>query len=252
MIQRRLQAVGAKMFYLDAARIAREEASRPDLETRMQGIVLLGVFLRCAPFREQLGDDDSLFARVEEALRHYFPRVSDRVIAENLRCVERGFREVCELPQALITSAEEAFQQKHADLTVRDLMHRGVIACRPDDPLDGVVEIMREARVSAIVVLDEQKQMEGILSTTDLARAFASAPDRSQLPEVFPYHLMTREVLVTWPDEPLIQATDRMLSHSVHRLVVVESESQRTQPVGILSLTDLTRAGMNDVRMEAK
>jgi pyruvate-ferredoxin/flavodoxin oxidoreductase len=252
MIQRRLQGVGAKMFYLDAARIAREEASRPDLETRMQGIVLLGVFLRCAPFREQLGDDDSLFVRVEEALRHYFPRVSDQVIAENLRCVERGFQEVCELPQKLITSAEEAFQQKHADLTVRDVMHYGVIACRPDDPLDGVVEVMREARVSAIVVLDEQKQMEGILSTTDLVRAFASAPDRSQLPEVFPYHLMTHEVLVTWPDEPLIQATDRMLSHSVHRLVVVESESQRTQPVGILSLTDLTRAGMNDVRMEAK
>jgi CBS domain-containing protein len=63
---------------------------------------------------------------------------------------------------------------------------------------------------------------------------------------------MTREVLVTWPDESLIAATDRMLSHSVHRLVVVESESERTLPVGILSLTDLTRAGMNDIRAEAK
>ena len=63
---------------------------------------------------------------------------------------------------------------------------------------------------------------------------------------------MTREVLVTWPDEPLIEATDRMLDASVHRLVVVESESQRTKPVGILSLSDLTRAGINDVRMEAK
>jgi len=252
MIQRRLQAAGARMFYLDAARIAREEASQPDLETRMQGIVLLGVFLRCAPFREQLGDDDALFARVGVALRHYFPRVSDQVIAENLRCVERGFHEVHELPQELIASAEEAFQKKHADLTVRDLMHHGVIACGPNDPLDGVVEIMRRARVSAIVVIDEQKRMEGILSTTDLARAFASAPERSQLPEVFPYHLMTREVLVTWPDEPLIDATDRMLSHSVHRLVVVESETERSLPVGILSLTDLTRAGMSDFRMEAK
>ncbi|MBW2578297.1 MAG: 2-oxoacid:acceptor oxidoreductase family protein [Deltaproteobacteria bacterium] len=252
MIQRRLQAVGAKMFYLDAARIAREEGSRVDLETRMQGIVLLGVFLRCAPFREQLGDDDALFARVKVALRHYFPRVSDKVIAENLRCVERGFQEVHELPQELIASAEEAFQRKHADLTVSDLMHHGVIACRPHDPLDGVVETMRKARVSAIVVLDDRKHMEGILSTTDLARAFASAPERSQLPDVFPYHLMTREVLVTWPDEPLIAAVDRMLSHSVHRLVVAKSESERTLPVGVLSLSDLTRAGMNDIGVETK
>jgi len=252
MIQRRLQGAGARIYYLDAARIAREEASRPDLETRMQGIVLLGVFLRCAPFREKLGEEQALFERVEKALRHYFPRVSDRVIAENLRCVERGYREVHELPEQLIASTEKAFQLKHAAMRVRDVMHRGVIACRPDDPLDGVVEVMREARVSAIVVLDEQKQMEGILSTTDLARAFASAPDRSQLPEIFPYHLMTRDVLVTWPDEPLIPAIDRMLSHSVHRLVVVESETERSKPVGILSLTDLTRAGMNDLWMEAK
>lgn len=240
------------MFYLDAARIAREEASRPDLETRMQGIVLLGVFLRCAPFREQLGDEAALFARVEVALRHYFARVSDQVIAENLRCVERGYREVHELPQQLMASAEEAFQEKHADLTVRDLMHHGVVACRPNDSLAGVVEIMREAHVSAIVVLDEHERMEGILSTTDLARAFASAPERSQLPEVFPYHLMTRDVLVTWPDEPLIEATDRMLSHSVHRLVVVESESERNLPVGILSITDLARAGMSELRPEVK
>jgi CBS domain-containing protein len=252
MIQRRLQNAGARIFYLDAARIAREEASRPDLETRMQGIVLLGVFLRCAPFREQLGDDASLFARVEVALRHYFARVSDQVIAENLRCVERGFREVLELPRHLMASSAEAFEKKHAGLTVRDLMHHGVIACQPNDPLDGVVETMRKAHVSAIVVLDENKRMEGILSTTDLARAFASAPERSQLPEVFPYHLMTREVLVTWPDEPLIDATDRMLSHSVHRLVVVESERERTLPVGILSLTDLARVGPSDLRAEAK
>ena len=225
-VQQRLRTAHARLFYLDAARIAREQASRPDLVTRMQGIVLLGVFLRCAPFSERLGDEASLFAKVEKALRHYFPRVSDRVIAENLHCVERGYREVRELPPELIASAEVALQRQHAGRKVSDVMHHGVITCQPDDPLDLVVQTMREAHVSAIVVVNEQKNMEGILSTTDLARAIASAPDRDQLPEVFPYHLMTREVLVTWPDEPLIHALDRLLASSVHRLVVVASESE--------------------------
>jgi hypothetical protein len=40
--------------------------------------------------------------------------------------------------------------------------------------------------------------------------------------------------------------------HSVHRVVVVECESMRTLRVGILSLTDLTRAGTNDGRTEEK
>jgi CBS domain-containing protein len=78
----------------------------------------------------------------------------------------------------------------------------------------------------------------------------ASVPDRDLLPEVFPYHLMTREVLVTWPDEPLTQALDRLLESSVHRLVVVESESKRSRPIGIFSLTDLTHAGVNAVPRE--
>jgi hypothetical protein len=38
----------------------------------------------------------------------------------------------------------------------------------------------------------------------------------------------------------------------VHRLVVAKSESERTLPVGVLSLSDLTRAGMNDIGVEAK
>ena len=250
--QQRLRAAHARLFYLDAARIAREEASRPDLITRMQGIVLLGVFLRCSPFTDRLGDEASLFVQVEKALRHYFPRVSDQVIAENLRCVERGYEEVQELPPELIASAEEARQREHAGRTVSDVMHHGVITCHPDDPLDLVVQTMREARVSAIVVVNDKKIMEGILSTTDLARAIASAPDRDLLPEVFPYHLMTRQVLVTWPDEPLTQALDRLLESSVHRLVVVESESERSRPIGIFSLTDLTRSGVSAMPKEEK
>jgi pyruvate-ferredoxin/flavodoxin oxidoreductase len=251
-VQQRLRTARARVFYLDAARIAREQASRADLVTRMQGIVLLGVFLRCAPFSERLGDEASLLAKVEKALRHYFPRVSDQVIAENLRCVERGYREVRELPPELLALAERAMQRAHAGRKVSDVMHHGVITCQPNDPLDLVVETMREAHVSAIVVVNEHKTMQGILSTTDLARAIASAPDRDQLPEVFPYHLMTREVLVTWPDEPLAQAMDRLFASSVHRLVVVESEHERSHPVGILSMTDLSRAGVSGARREAQ
>jgi pyruvate ferredoxin oxidoreductase beta subunit len=61
----------------------------------MQGIVLLGVYLRVAPFREQLGHGEAgLFAAVEKALEKYFGKRGSAVIAANLAAVERGFREV--------------------------------------------------------------------------------------------------------------------------------------------------------------
>jgi pyruvate-ferredoxin/flavodoxin oxidoreductase len=241
--RRSLREAQARVFYLDAARIAREETPRPELEIRMQGIVLLGVFLRVAPFREKLQvDDATLVARAEEALRHQFGRLSEEVVAANLRCVERGFGEVQELPQTLILESAGVEEARYEGRTVGDLMHHGVITCSPDQPLGEVVRTLETEHISAIVVTDGNGEMEGILSTTDLSRAVLSPVERMELPSLLPRHLMTSEVIVTWPGEPLKDAVEKMLSSHVHRLVVTPEQGDRRHPIGILSVTDLAIA----------
>ena len=74
-------------------------ATRPDLVQRMQGIVLLGVFLRYTPFLKEAGvSDTELFKRIEKSLRKYFGGRGERVIQDNVECVRRGFGEVFEIP----------------------------------------------------------------------------------------------------------------------------------------------------------
>ncbi len=92
-----------RVLYLDTFRIARESASRADLQQRMQGIVMLGVFLRVAPFAHG-GDLDEtrLFAGIEKSLRKYFGKRGERVVQDNLNAVRRGFTEVLEVPASLI------------------------------------------------------------------------------------------------------------------------------------------------------
>ncbi|RME61257.1 MAG: pyruvate ferredoxin oxidoreductase, partial [Caldilineae bacterium] len=64
----------------DGAKIAREEAPVPDLEVRMQGIVLLGIFLRVTPFAKEAGLSDSeVMDRSEKALRKYFGKRGEAV-----------------------------------------------------------------------------------------------------------------------------------------------------------------------------
>ncbi|HXZ82386.1 MAG TPA: 2-oxoacid:acceptor oxidoreductase family protein [Acidimicrobiales bacterium] len=92
-----------RVVYLDAARIAEELSSREDLQIRMQGIVLLGVFLRSMPYLQKLALPESeLFARVENAIRRYFGRQGERVVKDNMSCVRRGFDQLKEVPRALI------------------------------------------------------------------------------------------------------------------------------------------------------
>jgi len=87
-----------RLFVLDAGRIARESASRTDLQVRMQGIVLLGVFLRLTPFRKQAGlGETELFAALRKVLEKYFGKRGERIVADNLAAAQRGYNEVVEI-----------------------------------------------------------------------------------------------------------------------------------------------------------
>ncbi len=92
-----------RLLALDAVGIAKDVSTRPDLVQRMQGIVLLGIFLRATPFAQKRGlRRDDLLKRVETALRRYFGRRGEQVIRDNMECVRRGYDEVFEVPRAII------------------------------------------------------------------------------------------------------------------------------------------------------
>ncbi len=241
--RRSAREAGARIFYLDAARIAREETPREDLEVRMQGIALLGVFLRCSPFRERLHiPDEKLLENAAAVIKRMFGKASPEVVAANVRCAERGYREVMEVPQAVIAASEGEVERLYGTRQVSEFMHRGVVTCGPEQPLADVVKIMAEQQISAIVVVNETRAMEGILSTTDLTRAAFHTGSGHAGAALVSRHLMTKDVIVTWPEEALDEAVARMLEHHVHRLVVVKGEKDRRHPIGILSMTDLARA----------
>ncbi len=88
-----------KFYYLDATKIAEEKASSADLLQRMQGIVLLGVFLKISPFAADRNlDKEHLLTAVEKVIRKYFGKRGDRVVQDNMECIARGFDEVQEIP----------------------------------------------------------------------------------------------------------------------------------------------------------
>ena len=94
-----------RVMALDAAKIAREQAPTADLEVRMQGIVLLGIFLKATPFARATGlSTDELMAGVEKAVRKYFGKRGEAVVQANLTAIRRGYNEVFELPPACLAS----------------------------------------------------------------------------------------------------------------------------------------------------
>ena len=90
---------GLRLLALDTVKIARETSMNPALRQRMQGIVLLGIFLRATPFlARRKVDVEQAFAAVEASVRKMFGKRSETVVQENLRAARRGYDEVMEVP----------------------------------------------------------------------------------------------------------------------------------------------------------
>jgi pyruvate-ferredoxin/flavodoxin oxidoreductase len=95
----------ARVFALDTVAIAREVSSLADLQQRMQGIVLLGVFLRVTPFQSEHSiSEEVLFQGVEKSLRKYFGKRGEQVVKDNLKAVSRGYSEVIEIPREVMSA----------------------------------------------------------------------------------------------------------------------------------------------------
>ncbi|RME42754.1 MAG: CBS domain-containing protein [Chloroflexi bacterium] len=125
---------------------------------------------------------------------------------------------------------------------VRDVMHEGVITCRPDTPVTDVIETMNQHDVSALVVVDREGYAVGVISRTDLVNAGFVAPYLHHFRGMTAEHLMSSPVIAVAPDTPVTDAVALIREKRIHRLVVVRPEDpDHLRPVGILSMTDLVR-----------
>ena len=97
-----------RVFALDTVKVAKDVSSKPDLIQRMQGIVLLGIFLKVTPFVEESGiSQETLMRGVEKSLRKYFGKRGNQVVLDNFNAVQRGFEDAIEIPTEVYIDKEE-------------------------------------------------------------------------------------------------------------------------------------------------
>src|SRR5262245_10890734 len=120
---------------------------------------------------------------------------------------------------------------------VADAMHWELVHCAPDATLREVAQLMADAVVHCVVVLDDaddRAALWGVVSDLDLV---AAATVRSLDDQEAGGTAMT-PAMTAFPHESLDSAAERMTTHGVSHLVVVDGSRR---PVGVLSTLDLVR-----------
>ncbi len=133
--------------------------------------------------------------------------------------------------------------------TVKDVMSAHVVAVRPTAGYKDMAAMLREQRVSAFPVIDEDGKVIGVVSESDLlvkAALEGTVPGtlqgltqrrvRSQVTGLTAADLMTRPAVTIGPDEPVSHAARLMYSKRVKRLPVVSDDGRL---IGIVTRSDV-------------
>jgi len=130
------------------------------------------------------------------------------------------------------------------ELKVRDIMNREVHTLGRNDKLSIADDLMKQARIRHIPVLDKSGKLCGVVSQRDLFRGallkalgYGSYLEDKMLDKLVVKEIMRDEIHAISPDEPISAAAKTMLANQIGCLPVVEDD----KVVGIVSESDLVR-----------
>ncbi len=130
---------------------------------------------------------------------------------------------------------------------VKDLMHPGIITCKPSASLGQVAVLLNQHQVHALFVTDRDGRIMGVISDFDLMAGEWLSSDSESLTvmrKLTAADLMTHPVDSVEAGTPLANAVNQFIEKKVSRFLVTDNG----KPVGIISLSDFVASIANEIK----
>jgi CBS domain-containing protein len=127
--------------------------------------------------------------------------------------------------------------------TVREVLDRkgrDVFAVGPDAPVYRALELMAEKHIGALVVLDDERHLIGVVSERDYARKIALAGRSSKDTPV--RDIMTTKLFCVSPVQSVEECMALMTDKGVRHLPVLDGERLD----GVISIGDIVKSKLSE------
>jgi CBS domain-containing protein len=121
-----------------------------------------------------------------------------------------------------------------------------VFTASPTETIAAAAALLHTRRVGALVLVDEEGAVVGILSERDVVRAVAELGDRALSRPVS--ICMSAEVIFAQPSETVDSLLSRMTDRRIRHLPVIKDD----RLVGIVSIGDLVKSKIDEIESEAQ
>ncbi|WP_210414048.1 CBS domain-containing protein [Luteithermobacter gelatinilyticus] len=134
-------------------------------------------------------------------------------------------------------------------MIVRNILQRKgseVISVAPDISLHEMAKVLRENKIGAVLVLESDKRLVGVISERDLV--IAVAKHGGAVLESPVRDFMTEGVYTCSPDDDIKAVLEKMTARRIRHLPVVEDSNI----VGIISIGDAVKHRIAETEAEAE
>jgi signal-transduction protein with cAMP-binding, CBS, and nucleotidyltransferase domain len=129
--------------------------------------------------------------------------------------------------------------------TVLEAKRLGFVSCSVTDQLRDIAEKMVDSDISSLVVTTEEGHLAGVITRTDLLRAYWEHENWAALQV---HQFMSSDVVTVTPQTLLRNVAHLLLERHIHRVVVVDEHRGHSRPLAVVSSSDLVyhmlRAGV--------
>ena len=129
---------------------------------------------------------------------------------------------------------------------ILDAKGTDVITTQPEVPLLDVAKVLADKRIGAVLVIEGDETLAGIISERDVVRALAK--HGADLGGVKVSAFMTKELITCAPDATLEQLMSLMTASRIRHLPVLRDGKLH----GMISIGDVVKRRMAEVEFEAE
>lgn len=119
------------------------------------------------------------------------------------------------------------------DIFVARLMSTNLVTVTADTLVEDAAQLILDNGISSLMVVDEENNLEGILTTTDFVKIVAKSQPKAQT-TVERY--MTTDVVTASAQDPITEVAESMTEHGFHHMPVVD---EAEGVIGIITTSDL-------------
>ena len=142
-----------------------------------------------------------------------------------------------------IAKSVSIFSQKPiGKILVREIMTKSLITVFDDSKISECAKLMKENKISSVVVVNRKHKLVGVITKTDLVSTFLVKSSASlQISKT-----MSKNVIIVSPDDSIFEVQSILFNNKISRVIVAKEKI----PVGVITYRDFIPAKTFDLHRE--